>query len=275
MKPVEPILLGDRFAALQEHLLSLLRDLASDEWNRPTALAGWTVHDVAAHLLDTDLRRLSFQRDGHPLPRPDSGEELLGFLNRLNAEWVRAARRLSPAVLVELSELTSPRVVELFRSLDPFAPAFFAVAWAGEDASPSWLDVAREYTEKWIHQQQIREATGRPELTSRELLRPVLDTFLRALPFTYRDVEAAAGVEVSVAIEGEAGDVWTLRREAEGWKLFEGEGERPGARVRLDQGTAWRLFSTRRRKPELVGSVEIVGDRALGEPLLGMVSVMA
>lgn len=25
-----------------------------------------------------------------------------------------------------------------------------------------WLDAAREYTEFWVHQQQIRDATGRP-----------------------------------------------------------------------------------------------------------------
>lgn len=275
MKPVEPILLADRFAELQSHLLTLLRDLRADEWKLPTVLAGWTVHDLAAHLLDTDLRRLSYQRDRHPLLEPRAGEELLPFLNRLNAEWVHAARRLSPAVLVELTALAAPQVVELFRSLDPYAPAVFAVAWAGEDASRNWLDVAREYTEKWIHQEQIREATGRPGLTRRRLLHPVLDTFLRALPHTYRDVAAARGTEVGVVIEGEAGDEWTLRRDAAAWKLFEGLAQQPAVRVRLDQDTAWKLFSTSRRKGELVGRVEIEGDRALGEPVLGMVSVMA
>lgn len=275
MKPVEPILLADRFAELQGHLVALLRDLRGDEWRAPTVLPGWTVHDLAAHLLDTDLRRLSFQRDRHPLLEPRSGEELVPFLNRLNAEWVCAARRLSPAVLVELIALTAPQVVELFRSLDPYAPALFAVAWAGEDASLNWLDVAREYTEKWIHQEQIREATGRRGLGSRELLHPVLDTFLRALPHAYRDVEVARGTEVCVVVEGEAGDDWTLRRDARAWRLFAGPAERPAARVRLDQDTAWKLFSTRRRKGELAGGVEIEGDRALGEPVLGLVSVMA
>jgi hypothetical protein len=42
--------------------------------------------------------------------------------------------------------------------LDPDA-AGLAAAWAGETDSRNWFDVAREYTEKWHHQQQLRDAT--------------------------------------------------------------------------------------------------------------------
>jgi hypothetical protein len=58
--------------------------------------SAWQVKDVAAHLLDTSLRRLSLHRDGdsspHLMPGPDG---LLPFLNRLNAEWTVAAYRLA------------------------------------------------------------------------------------------------------------------------------------------------------------------------------------
>ena len=40
--------------------------------------------------------------------------------------------------------------------------AIFSVAWAGESESENWFDVARDYTERWHHQQQIRDAVGRP-----------------------------------------------------------------------------------------------------------------
>ena len=36
----------------------------------------------------------------------------------------------------------------------------FGVAWAGEERSPAWFDVARELTERWHHQAHIRLATG-------------------------------------------------------------------------------------------------------------------
>src|SRR5688572_28031993 len=79
-------------------------------------------------------------------------------------------------------------MAEFFATLDPFAPAKWSVSWAGDEESPNWFDIARELTERWHHQQQIRDATGRPALYERYLA-PVLDTFVRAVPFTYRGVE--------------------------------------------------------------------------------------
>jgi hypothetical protein len=48
------------------------------------------------------------------------------------------------------------------------------VEWAtGSDPAPVWLDVAREYMERYVHQQQIRDATGRP------IVRTTVDGALR------------------------------------------------------------------------------------------------
>ena len=177
MRPVQPILIADRFLDLHEELTALLRGLAAEDWSRPTMSTHWSVKDVAAHLLDTDLRRLSCQRDSYV---PDgfaggieSGEGLTRFLNRLNEEWVAVAKRLSPAILIEMIEVSGRGVAALFESLDPLAEAIFPVSWAGQDVSPNWLDVAREFTEKWIHQAQIREAVERDGLTDRRFLHPV------------------------------------------------------------------------------------------------------
>lgn len=279
MKPAEPIEVIDRYAAVQERLAALLDEFAPEDWERSVPASRWTVRDVVAHLLDTDLRRLSFQRDRHPPPPADfeiaDAGDLARFLDQLNAEWVRASRRLSPRLLQELIAFASPRVVELFRGVAPSAPAAFAVAWAGEERSEHWFDLAREYTEKWLHQQQIREATGRAGLFDREFLYPVLDTFLRALPHTYRDVEAPRGTAVTVEVAGEAGGRWTVLRGDGSWDLYHGTPERPDAVVRLGQDVAWRLFATRRNKPHLAGTVSLEGDRALGATALDLVAVMA
>jgi len=37
-----------------------------------------------------------------------------------------------------------------------------AVDWAEEMESKNWMAIAREYTEKWLHQQQIRDAIQQP-----------------------------------------------------------------------------------------------------------------
>jgi len=40
----------------------------------------------------------------------------------------------------------------------------------------------RELTERWHHQQQIRQATGRAGIMTPELYHPALDCFMRRLP---------------------------------------------------------------------------------------------
>lgn len=81
-----PILVADLFPEITRHLLELLRSLSADEWRLPTVSSRRTVKDIASHLLDGSLRRLSMQRDGYrpadgwSVPR--AGEPLMDFLNR-------------------------------------------------------------------------------------------------------------------------------------------------------------------------------------------------
>jgi uncharacterized protein (TIGR03083 family) len=278
LTPMQPVFLLDRFVRLHGELMSLLRGLSRDDWNRPTACALWSVKDISAHLLDSSIRRLSFGRDAlasTPDTPISSYADLVGYLNRLNAEWVTACRRLSPQILIDLLDFTAPQVHAFFQSLDPYTPALFPVAWAGEDVSPNWFDIGREYTERWLHQQQIREAVGAPGLTTREWLQPTLDVFVRALPFTYRPVEAPAGRSIRLEIQGEAGGIWTLVRGAAGWELFKGSAQGADAIVRMDQETAWKLFSKGLDQVAARQRLEIEGQTSLGEPILGSLAVMA
>lgn len=278
LKPVAPVYLVDRFPALHHELASLLRGLRPVDWERPTACALWSVKDIVAHLLDTGLRRLSFGRDALQ-PAPDPGiasyADLVAYLNRLNSEWVAAARRLSPRVLMDLLDRIEPDLHAFFQSLAPHAPAAFAVAWAGEETSPNWFDIGREYTERWLHQQQIREAVGAPGLSEPAWLHPVLDIFVRALPFTYRDVEGSTGRSLQLDILGPAGGTWTLRWSSGAWQLFEGSDPSPSGRVSLDQMTAWKLFSKGLSPAEAARRITIEGDLSLGQPMLGSLAVMA
>lgn len=180
-----PILVANLFPEVSSRLVELLRSLSPDEWQKPTVSSRRTVKDIASHLLDGSLRRLSMQRDnyrpadGRSQPRAD--EPLMDFLNRLNDEWETGTRRLSPKVLVDLIEWADTQLADLFRSLDPHGPAIFPVAWAGENRSENWMDMARDYTEKWHHTQQIFDATQRTStIMNRQLGHPCLDIFMRA-----------------------------------------------------------------------------------------------
>ncbi|MCA1619718.1 MAG: maleylpyruvate isomerase N-terminal domain-containing protein [Acidobacteria bacterium] len=267
---------AELFLPLQRELVALLRGLAEDDWSRPTLARDWTVKDVAAHLLDTDLRRLSGHRDAH---RPSAAklggyEEIVAFINRLNAAWVETARRLSPRVVTDLLEWTGPQVAALFASLAPDAEAAVAVAWAGEQRSANWMDVGREYTEKWHHQAQIRDAVGAPALDSRRWLGPVIELSMYALPHAFRHARAEPGSALSVRINGEAGGDWHILRGRDRWELREGEAADPSARVRLDADAAWRLFFNALSRDEAARLVEASGDESLRETFLGVRSVM-
>jgi uncharacterized protein (TIGR03083 family) len=269
MRTVEPILIAHLFAPINDQLVALLRDLAPEEWSAPTVAGAWTVKDVAAHLLDTTLRRLSMHRDGYtpPLPPDAFANGIGGFVNAMNANGVTWARRLSPSLLIDLHERYGAEMARFFESLDPFTTAKWGVTWAGEEQSANWFDIARELTERWHHQQQIRDATHRAPLFQH--LGPVIDTFVRALPFTYRDVDAPARTAVLLRVTDEGEGSWSLVREDGRWVLYAGEAESPAATMTMRGDTAWRLFT--RQKVE--GWV-VDGDRQLAAPLLNMTSVI-
>jgi uncharacterized protein (TIGR03083 family) len=277
MAPPPPILVAHLIPKVERLLLDLLRSLTPEEWNAPTLAPRWLVKDVAAHLLDTHLRKLSLARDGYfaETPAIASPEELPAFINRLNEEGVRQYRRLSPAVLISLLEVTARASAEYHDSLDPFAQAAFPVSWAGETESLNWFDTARELTERWHHQQQIREAVGRPGLMKPDLYRPVLDCFLRALPHVYRTVPAPTGAIVEIAISGDCGGVWRLQSEEGHWRLITEADGAPTARIVIPQGIAWRVFTKGIAREEAEARSVIQGDAALARPALGAVAIVA
>ncbi len=276
MKSPAPILVADLFPELRQHLLSLLGNLIPEDWLQPTAATKWNVKDVALHLLGGDIGNLSRRRDGHVLTGTpiSSWEDLVAYVNRLNDSWVEAAKRMSPRVLCDLLAHTGRQVDAYFMSLDPFAMGE-AVSWAGPQPAPQWFDVAREYTERWHHQQQIRDATGRPALYEPHLFAPVLDTFVRALPNTFRDVAAPEDALVQLTILGHAGNQWVLRRVTGMWELLVGESFGATAEVTLAADDAWKIFTRGIRGEEAKRRAKIRGDHSLGSKVLEMVSVIA
>lgn len=276
MKP--PIDIIHLFPRLDNELISLLRNLSPDDWQRPTVAKQWNVKDVVAHLLDVNYRQLSVKRDKWTVvpDRPiTSYETLVDYLNHYNAEWIRAAKRMSPKVLTDALELTNPQVVDVFKALNPFDTAMYPVNWAGETMSYNWFDIAREYTERWHHQQQIRDAVGDKGIMTAELYYPVLNIFIQAWPFTSKAQHAEEGTILKTTVTGSGGGEWYLLRSGDSWQLTRDNGVNPASETIIDGEVAWKLFSKSVRKEDIQGSYTIKGDKTLGETILNMVSVMA
>ncbi|HEX8328780.1 MAG TPA: maleylpyruvate isomerase N-terminal domain-containing protein [Hymenobacter sp.] len=268
------------FPVLDAKLLELLGSLSPADWQRPTLARQWTVKDVAAHLLDGNLRTLSMLRDGHFAEGPEEGsyEGVLAFLNRLNADWVVAARRLSPAVLTALLAQSGTEYNAFLATLDPWAPAAFSVAWAGEAESMNWFHVAREYTEKWHHHQQIREAVGQTApLMTPELFRPFINTLMRGVPHALRAAPAAAGAVVQVQVTSDSGGTWRAEKTPNGWQLQPASAGPADAtaEVVIPPDVAWKLFTKGLSPAEALSRVQLRGNEALGHAVLRLVAVMA
>jgi uncharacterized protein (TIGR03083 family) len=271
-----PILCAHLLRKVDEKLIELLRSLSPSEWEAQTVAPRWQVRDVAAHLLDTVLRKLSLVRDSWYVENVNiqSPQDVVTLVNRLNEEGVTVYRRLSPSVLIDMMKLACEQSASFHESLDPFAEAAFGVSWAGEERSLNWFDTARELTERWHHQQQIRVATDRPGIMTRELYHPVLDCFLRGLPHLYRDTEAPSGTVLLVEISGECGGKWFLSRNNGKWELVKEAGAELAARVTIPQEIAWRVFTKGIDRDSARAQIKFEGDPHLANRVLDLTAIV-
>ncbi len=282
MKPLEPVLVTELLPGERTALLELLGGLSAAEWDKSTVCPGWSVKDIAVHLLGDDMGLISRERDGYApevaVGISDKGIDwpsFVNWINQRNAIWVQANRRLSPQMLCQLLEFSGRETFDYFSGLDMFAPSG-PIGWAGSEPDPKWLHVAREYTERWIHQQQIRDALGKPGLKEARWFRPLLETFMRALPQTFVEVETAPQTTVALRVTGDAGGEWfVVKKQVAGWGLWQEVELAPVATVTLDQETTWRLFTKGISKEEAEKTVTIEGDPVLGRKVLDTVSIIA
>ena len=278
MTQPKPIDIVDLMPALDHKLITLLEELTPDEWEQPTIASQWRVKDVAVHLLDGNLRTLSMLRDQYYGEQPDnihSYKDLVNYLNQLNADWVTATRRLSPRVIITLLKESGHEYCEFLKTLNPNEQAVFSVAWAGEDTSKNWFHIAREYTEKWHHQQQIRLAVGKDaELLKDIWYIPYLDTSVRALPHHYKDVKGTPGDLIKLVFEGATQKSWFLYFNKH-WELYTSADLEPTCEIIIPDRYAWRVFTKGIDKNTAITHSRILGKQELGMKIFDMIAVMA
>jgi len=265
------------FRPLNDKLVGLLKSLSASDWDKKTVAGDWTVKDVTAHLLDGSMRFIAIHRDQATL-KPDrelhNYGDVVSYLNQLNADWVRAMKRVSPRQLIDLHIATHEDYICGLESLPPHGPAMFSVAWAGEEVSANWFHIARDFTEKWHHQQQIRHAVNSQGILTAEYYKPVLDTFMRALPFRYKNVAAPDGTGIRVIVESPIEGSWHFLKSGNVWTQTQ-ETERADVTVSIPAEISWQLFTKAVRYADVKGLIGITGDESLAMPLLQMITVMA
>ncbi len=255
-------------------VLELLRGLDEAAWSRPTPCPAWDVHELVLHIVGTDLGTVSWLRDAHrgSSPPPDvDGEGFIAWLDALQLEWVTGARRISPRLAVELLGLLGASVAETIAARDP-AVLDAHVSWASDLVVPRWLDHGRELTEYWIHRQQIREALGHATDGRADLLEPVLEILLWAVPHHMPDprYRHVGDPEVRV-VEVRCVDLDSLRStyrsDDRSWHRVEAAAAAPDAVVAGSAEQLWRWLTNNLSThdavaahgfPEMSGAADLV-----------------
>ena len=141
--------LMDLARAEREDLRDLLTTLTPEQWRTPSLCAGWSVHDVVAHML--------------------SYEELTA--GQLAARFTRGRFLVDRVNALGLREYATHTPAELLRLLDAhLTPRGLTAGMGGAIA----------LTDGMIHQQDIRRPLGLPRSLPAERLVPALRTALFA-----------------------------------------------------------------------------------------------
>jgi uncharacterized protein (TIGR03083 family) len=253
--------LADVWASLDE----LLAGLHDDEWARPTCLPGWDVKAVVAHVAGTESMLLGEQAPdvevdeaSHPHVRNDIG--------RFNERWVVATESESPAEVLERFRV---RIAARRAALDELTDeAWFAVGFtpAGQDTYGRFMRI-RTF-DCWLHEQDIRDAVGRPGGEDGLAAPVALDEIAAVLGYVVgKKAGAPLGSRVRFELTGPAArtiDVEVAERAA---VVNELSGP-PTVTVTMPAGVFARLGGGRIDPSTVRDQIALDGDTALGEQIV-------
>lgn len=243
-------------------LQTLGGSLSDAEWTRSTPCPGWPVSAQYAHVIGTESMLL-----GRPNPTVDAGtpEHVRNQIGGFNEAWVAALAQLPRSgVLDQLAEVTTERRQALAKMTE-------------EDFSaPSWTPVGQADYRRfmqirvfdcWVHEQDVRDAVGRPGHESGPVVEQSVDEIVRALGFI---VGKKAGTpegssvrfeltgplqrRVDVAVEGRA-------------RVAASIAGSPSVTLTLPAPTFTRL-ACGRIDPSTAAGITISGDEALGQKVV-------
>lgn len=277
MKELDPLFCEDLLKEIDDQLFDIMKSIPLNDWNTTTLYPNWKVKDIFSHIIDTSIRKLSSQRDMYhdssKVVHIASYIDLVEFIEKLADEWANTTQRISPQVLLFLFSVIKNELYVFMKSMKPFDDALISVAWAGEEKSKVWFDNAREYTEHWIHHEQIRDALKIEPLDNSRYLNPVLETFIRCLPVAYSNIHKDNGTTVQIKTTGSVVAEYFLEKNEAEWKLYVGNCINPNSIVIVDSFQFCRMLSRISASNKV--KYEIVGDNELGRNIEKAIALMA
>ena len=256
-------------AALDEvwdALVSLAVDLDADDWSAPTDCPGWSAKDIYAHIIGTESMLL-----GRPTPAVELPPNLPHVRNdtgRFNETWVMSySERSGSELLADLGEVITERRAAL-ATMDQ--DAFDALAWtpAGEDTYGRFMRI--RVMDQWFHEQDVREAVGRPGHLDGLAPEVVLDELTAAIGYVVgKKAAVPPGTSVRIDLKGPMSHRWdvevTDRARVVDWMAGE-----PTLTITMPGATFCRVAGGRRAwdHPWVRSATAVEGDEYLATQVL-------
>jgi uncharacterized protein (TIGR03083 family) len=255
--------LGEVWASLGD----LLASLDDEQWRLPSPLPGWSVQDNVAHIVGTEAMLA-----GEPGPTVEIDREanshVRNDIGAFNEQWVESLRPVPPnEVLSRFRELTGARLAALERMTEE--------EWNAESFTPAGMDTYGRFMQIrvfdcWLHEQDIRDAVGRPGHETGLAVDVVLDEMATALGFVVgKKAGATTGQSVTFALTDGGVVVREFHVEV-GDRASLVPALRGPATVRLTMpvGVMTRRSAGRVGPDDLLDQVVIDGDLALAARIL-------
>src|SRR5437764_6073338 len=272
MHPAGALDVVDHLAAERAALVSLLAGLDDNGWRAPTECPDWSVLGIACHLIGDDMSLLSRQRDGLLDPAftedpPATVPDFLRRLNEVNNRFVATTAGLSPTLVIELLQVTGSWTHDWYATVDPERRGE-SVHWVSPEPAPYWMLAAREFTERWIHQHQIRRAVHMPWFPDPALTVAAFAALLRGFPRSLAVLSSPPGTTITIAADDVAA-AWTLVARAAGWELNDGAPDAPTTRLRAALDDLAAVFSRGVERSDVPDRIAVDGEHALGTAVVG------
>jgi uncharacterized protein (TIGR03083 family) len=238
----------------------LLTGLSEQQWQTPTPLPGWSVHNVVAHIIGTEsvLRGIS-------TPGADIDVSTLAHVHNdvgvANECWVRhLSGESGPDLLQRFRALTADRRKRLTdMSVDAWnAPTLTPV---GPDSYGRFMRV--RVFDCWMHEQDIRDGLDKPT-SDAELAGPaprlVLDEMATSMGYVVGKLgKAPDGSRVAIELTGPLARTICVLVDGRAQVVDDFGAQEPTATIRLDGVLFTRLAGG--RADASAGGVELGGDR--------------
>jgi uncharacterized protein (TIGR03083 family) len=238
--------------------------LSDDEWKRPSPCPGWPVSAQYAHVIGTESMLL-----GRPNPEADPGrpDHVRNDIGGFNEVWVAALD-------------AEPRSEVMARFVEVTDTRKRALADMDEDAfsQPSWTPVGQADYRRfmqirvfdcWVHEQDVRDAVGRPGHESGPVAEQSVDEIVRAIGYLVgKKAKAPDGSSVRITLSGPVErtvDVAVVDGRARAVETLDGP---PTASLELASSLFTRLACGRVSPDAVIDRVTLSGDADLARRVI-------